>query len=189
MTDVLAIPERRIAALTALDKAVGMDKVAVLALHPEFVQSELIDGTRYLDMVDLMNIFAADSRKAGSREKEFNPRRFWNDRKKALLSKDFELSDSIVQLKLPSEDGKMRSTDVAPLWSALLIISFLQTPTSIAFLKAIFKGMESGLTTAEIKYRARNIGKGMEWAADSVHQLMEGDTHEPESAWESAGYR
>lgn len=184
----LALVDRRQLAQQAIEKAVGMDAVAILALYPDLVQSALIDGTRYLDMTDVMNIFAADNREAKNLDTEFDPRKYWNRRKKSLLSKDDELSHSVGQLKLRSEDGKMRLTDVAPLWSVLLIISFLQTPISITFMKKIFKGMETGVTTAEIKCRTRNIGKGLEWKADEIHLLMNGDGQEYESPDEEIGY-
>ena len=41
------------------------------------------------------------------------PRKYWNDLKTKLLKEGSELSDKIGQLKLPTEDGKMRMTDVA----------------------------------------------------------------------------
>lgn len=166
--------EKRNAAREALSRAVGADKIAVIALHPEFVQSVLIDDVRYLSLVDLMDIFGEENREAKSRRDDFNPRAYWNARKKALLAKDLELSNSVGQLKLRARDGKMRTTDVAPLWSCLLIVSLLQTPASLDLMKAIFKGIDGAVSRSviEIKYRAQNIANGMEWAADEIHETM-----------------
>ena len=41
-----------------------------------------------------------------------NPRRFWSDLKHKLTKEGSQLYDKIVQLKLPTEDGKIRLTDV-----------------------------------------------------------------------------
>lgn len=42
-----------------------------------------------------------------------NPRRYWSDLKHKLTKEGSQLYDKIVQLKMPSPDGKMRYTDVA----------------------------------------------------------------------------
>lgn len=187
-----SLVERREVAHAALTRAIGADKLAVVFLHPELVRSVMIGNDRYLSLVDLMNVFGEDSRKKGSRDQAFNPRRYWSDHKSALLGKDKELYDSIVQLKMIAEDGKERLTDVAPIWSCLLILSFMQTPSTIDLMKAIFKGIGNAMprTEAEMKHRARAISEGREWAADSIREAMkELAPPDKETPDEDIGYR
>ena len=42
-----------------------------------------------------------------------NPRRYWSDLKRKLSKEGSQLYANIVQLKLPSSDGKLYKTDVA----------------------------------------------------------------------------
>ena len=42
-----------------------------------------------------------------------NPRRYWSDLKRKLEAEGSEMYEKIVQLKLPSSDGKNYLTDVA----------------------------------------------------------------------------
>ena len=53
------------------------------------------------------------------------PRRYWSDLKRKLQSEGSEVYEKIVQLKLPSPDGKMRLTDVAT--TEQLLCYFRQT--------------------------------------------------------------
>lgn len=42
-----------------------------------------------------------------------NPRRYWSDLKRKLAAEGSEVYEKIVQLKMPSADGKQRLTDAA----------------------------------------------------------------------------
>ena len=50
------------------------------------------------------------------------PRRYWSDLKRKLAAEGSEVYEKIVQLKLPSPDGKMRFTDVATTEQLLRLI-------------------------------------------------------------------
>ena len=50
------------------------------------------------------------------------PRRYWSDLKRKLEVEGSEVYEKIVQLKMPSADGKMRLTDVADTEGVLRII-------------------------------------------------------------------
>ena len=50
------------------------------------------------------------------------PRRYWSDLKRKLVAEGSEVYEKIVQLKLPSPDGKMRFTDVATTEQLLRLI-------------------------------------------------------------------
>lgn len=134
----------------------GMDCIANL-IHDKFIRPIDVNGEQYGSLVDLMAVFGDTDR----------PRKYWNDRKKALLSKDTELSESIGQLKLVAEDGKKRQTDVAPLWACVFVVLLMDTPKATEFKKRMAK-----FTASEIKYRMGNIARGSEWAADSIHKEL-----------------
>ena len=50
------------------------------------------------------------------------PRRYWTDLKKKLIAEGSQLYEKIVQLKLPSSDGKKYLTDVADTETLLRLI-------------------------------------------------------------------
>jgi len=55
----------------------------------------------YFSVVDVVGVLTDSER----------PRQYWNDLKKKLIAEGSELSEKIVQLKMPSSDGKMYKTD------------------------------------------------------------------------------
>jgi hypothetical protein len=57
----------------------------------------------YFSVIDVIEVLTGTDR----------PRKYWNDLKKKLFKEESELSEKIGQLKMLSEDGKMRLTDVA----------------------------------------------------------------------------
>lgn len=61
------------------------------------------------------------------------PRKYWNDLKTKLLKEGSELSDKIGQLKMPAEDGKMRSTDVADTEQLFRLIQSIPSPRAEPF--------------------------------------------------------
>lgn len=144
----------------------GMDSVSNL-IQDGHVRSIMVDGEIYASLVDLMSVFGEDNRKSRVRTRDFNPRSYWNDQKRALLAKDRELSDSIGQLPLLSSDGKKYKTDVAPLWACVFIVLLMDTPKATEFKKNLAK-----FTAVEIKHRMINVARGMEWAADTTHAAL-----------------
>lgn len=55
----------------------------------------------YFSVVDVVGVLTDSERS----------RQYWNDLKKKLIAEGSELSEKIVQLKMPSSDGKMYKTD------------------------------------------------------------------------------
>ena len=66
----------------------------------------------YISIVDIVGIIAGSNR----------PRKYWSDLKKNLIKEGFEVSEKIGQLKLKSQDGKYRMTDVCDIEGMFRII-------------------------------------------------------------------
>lgn len=165
-------------------RGAGLDCVGNLVMDGYIRPAIMVNGELYGSLVDLMAVFGADNRQKKNRKGEFNPRRYWNQRKKTLLGKDEELSQSVRQTKLLAEDGKMRDTDIAPLWACVFIILLMDTDSATEFKKRIAK-----FTAAEIKYRMINVANGLEWAADTTHEaLKDSDPPDQLTAWQEQGY-
>ena len=62
-----------------------------------------------------------------------NPRRYLSDLKRKLKKEGSEVYENIVQLKLPSPDGKMRMTDVATSEQLFRIIQSIPSPKAEPF--------------------------------------------------------
>ncbi|WP_439327837.1 BRO family protein [Lonepinella sp. BR2357] len=62
-----------------------------------------------------------------------NPRRYWSDLKIKLQKEGSELYEKIVQLKMPSPDGKMRLTDVADTEQIFRLIQSIPSPKAEPF--------------------------------------------------------
>jgi hypothetical protein len=155
-------------------RGAGMDCIHNVIVDG-YIRPIEVEGELYASLVDLMAVFGNTDR----------PRKYWNEKKKALLGKDVELSDSIGRLKLPAADGKNRLTDIAPLWACVFIVLLMDTESATAFKKRLAK-----FTAVEIKYRMMNVARGSEWAADTTHaKMIDSEPVERESAWEDMGYR
>ncbi len=61
------------------------------------------------------------------------PKRYWSDLKTKLSTEGFESYDKIVQLKLPSADGKYYSTDCASTKNMFRIIQSIPSPKAEPF--------------------------------------------------------
>ncbi len=67
------------------------------------------------------------------------PRRYWSDLKIKLKDEGFELYEKIVQLKLPSSDGKFYETDCANTESLFRIIQSIPSPKAEPFKRWLAK--------------------------------------------------
>src|SRR3989338_4061878 len=67
------------------------------------------------------------------------PRRYWSDLKIKLKDEGFEMYDKIVQLKLPSPDGKSYETDCANTETLLRIIQSIPSPKAEPFKRWLAK--------------------------------------------------
>lgn len=61
------------------------------------------------------------------------PRRYWSDLKSKLKEEGFELYEKIVQLKLPSADGKFYETDCANTPTMFRIVQSISSPKAEPF--------------------------------------------------------
>ena len=66
----------------------------------------------YISIVDLVGVLSESDR----------PRKYWSDLKSNLIKEGFEVSEKIGQLKLKSQDGKYRLTDVCDIEEMFRII-------------------------------------------------------------------
>ena len=72
----------------------------------------------YFSVIDVIEILTGSS----------IPRRYWSDLKIKLKEEGFELYEKIVQLKLPSSDGKKYETDCSNTESMFRIIQSIPSP-------------------------------------------------------------
>lgn len=61
------------------------------------------------------------------------PKRYWSDLKKKLNNEGSEVYEKIVRLKMQTEDGKMRETDLANTETLLRIIQSIPSPKAEPF--------------------------------------------------------
>ena len=66
----------------------------------------------YISIIDIVGVISGSNR----------PRKYWSDLKKNLIKDGFEVSEKIGQLKLKSQDGKYRMTDVCDIEGMFRII-------------------------------------------------------------------
>ena len=66
----------------------------------------------YISIIDIVGVISRSNR----------PRKYWSDLKKNLIKDRFEVSEKIGQLKLKSQDGKYRMTDVCDIEGMFRII-------------------------------------------------------------------
>lgn len=163
MNDLAQLREQ---ARAEMDNMTGRDKVVVITSADKgYVRQAKVAGQIYYSIVDVIALLG---------ESGNDPRKYWGDHKKRILKLDPQLSDSIRRLKLVAGDGKLRETDVAPLTDCLVIASFMQTPLAIALMRVIFEDWGNyRRMSSETRYRLSNMEKGLEWAADTIHQRME----------------
>jgi prophage antirepressor-like protein len=77
----------------------------------------------YFSVVDVVGVLTDSDR----------PRQYWNDLKKKLTAEGSELSEKIVQLKMPSSDGKMYKTDCMTTEQLFRLIQSVPSPKAEPF--------------------------------------------------------
>ena len=77
----------------------------------------------YISIVDVIGVLTESDR----------PRKYWSDLKSKLKKEGSELSDKIGQLKMISDDGKMRITDVADTEQLFRLIQSIPSPKAEPF--------------------------------------------------------
>ncbi|GIK65979.1 MAG: hypothetical protein BroJett018_37730 [Chloroflexota bacterium] len=141
---------------------IGLDLMAVLS-RDERLRPVLVNGEYMISGVGLMGVFGHGDTPA---------RVQWNREKKRLAKRRPQLLQNMIQLKLESSDGKSYLTDAVSLETAYKILFYMDTPASDEF-KDMAAVVLSKISDAQLRYRALNIARGMEWAADTIHQRLE----------------
>lgn len=77
----------------------------------------------YISIVDVIEVLTGSA----------NPRRYWSDLKIKLSKEGSQLYENIVQLKLPSADGKNYKTDVADVEHLFRLIQSVPSPKAEPF--------------------------------------------------------
>jgi prophage antirepressor-like protein len=77
----------------------------------------------YFSVIDIIEILTGSN----------NPRRYWSDLKRKLISEGSQLYENIVQLKLPAADGKNYSTDVLSTKNVLRLVQSIPSPKAEPF--------------------------------------------------------
>jgi len=77
----------------------------------------------YLSIIDVIEVLTEST----------NPRRYWSDLKIKLSLEGSQLYENIVQLKLPSSDGKSYKTDVADVEQLFRLIQSIPSPKAEPF--------------------------------------------------------
>lgn len=106
------------------------------------------------------------------------PKRYWSDLKSKLKSEGSEVYEKIVRLKMLSEDGKMRETDVADTQVLLRVIQSIPSPKAEPFklwlAKVGYERMSEMANPEESIERAREnwqkLGRSEKW----IQQRMTG---------------
>ena len=78
---------------------------------------------QYFSVIDVIEILSDSPR----------PRKYWSALKTKLQAEGSELSHKLGQLKMPAEDGKMRTTDVGNVEQIFRLIQSIPSPKGHAF--------------------------------------------------------
>lgn len=125
----------------------------------------------YISIVDIVGVISGSNR----------PRKYWSDLKNNLIKDGFEVSEKIGQLKLKSQDGKYRMTDVCDIEEMFRIIESIPSKNAEPikqWLAHLGKERidetfdpEIALQRAIDLYRAK--GYDEEWIAKRIKSLQE----------------
>ena len=110
-----------------------------------------------------------------------NPRRYWSDLKRKLTNEGAsELYETIVQLKMPSPDGKERDTDAANPEALFRIIQSIPSPKAEPFKRWLakvaferiqeFQNPELTIQRAMLDYQVQ--GRDDEWIKSRVQTIV-----------------
>lgn len=85
------------------------------------------DEKYYISVVDIVGVLSGSDR----------PRKYWSDLKSKLKQEGSELSEKIGQLKLKSQDGKYRMTDVCDIEGMFRIIESIPSKNAELVMYAV----------------------------------------------------
>lgn len=161
-------------------ESVGLDIFGEL-FNDVSLRPQTIDGHIYLSMVSLMELMKDQDSRTSSNQA-------WKNLKRSLKKSDPQLVSNLTQLKMRASDGKAYLTDAAELKVALKIIHRMRTPHAREFSDLVDDRI-AGIVESALNYRLCNIGRGYEWAADSISaETNDLELPDSDSAWEEIGY-
>lgn len=123
----------------------------------------------YFSVIDVVEILSGSE----------NPRRYWSDLKRKLISEGSQLYDKIVQLKLQAPDGKMRETDVLNTKGILRLIQSIPSPKAEPFKMWLAKvgseildeTVDPELSIDRAIQNYRNLGYSENWINQRVKSI------------------
>lgn len=125
----------------------------------------------YISIVDIVGVISGSNR----------PRKYWSDLKKNLIKDGFEVSEKIGQLKLKSQDGKYRMTDVCDIEGMFRIIESIPSKNAepikqwLAHLgkERVDETFDPSITLQRAIDLYRTKGYDEEWIAKRMKSIQE----------------
>ena len=153
------------------EQALIEGKTQLALFRGEEIRKVLHEGEWHFSIVDVIEVLT-ESR---------TPRRYWSDLKRGLQKEGFsELYEKIVQLKIISEDGKMRETDTADTETLFRIVQSIPSKKAEPFKKWLAKvgyeriketeNPEIAIKRAIVTYKAK--GYDDEWVAARIQTIL-----------------
>ena len=153
------------------EQALIEGKTQLALFRGEEIRKVLHEGEWHFSIVDVIEVLT-ESR---------TPRRCWSDLKRGLQKEGFsELYEKIVQLKIISEDGKMRETDTADTETLFRIVQSIPSKKAEPFKKWLAKvgyeriketeNPEIAIKRAIVTYKAK--GYDDEWVAARIQTIL-----------------
>ncbi|NTE00461.1 Bro-N domain-containing protein [Agrobacterium tumefaciens] len=143
------------------------------------------EGKWYFSIIDVVEVLTNSPR----------PRKYWNALKTKLQNEGSELSHKLGQLKMPADDGKMRTTDVANTEQLLRLVQSIPSPKAEPFKQWLAQvGAEriaeiENPELAQARIRATYKAKGYsdEWIEKRIRGILVRD--ELTNEWKQRGVK
>lgn len=143
------------------------------------------EGKWYFSIIDVVEVLTNSTR----------PRKYWNALKTKLQNEGSELSHKLGQLKMPADDGKMRTTDVANTEQLLRLVQSIPSPKAEPFKQWLAQvGAEriaeiENPELAQARIRATYKAKGYsdEWIEKRIRGILVRD--ELTNEWKQRGVK
>jgi DNA-damage-inducible protein D len=181
-----AAAERKEGKAPSAQESVAFEGELQLALFKgKEIHKVFHDNEWYFSVVDVIEAITGTER----------PRQYWGDLKKQLSEKEGfrELYEKIVQLKMPSSDGKMYQRDAVNVETLFRIIQSVPSPTAEPFKRWLakvgyerieeFQNPEIGVKRAIVNWQLQ--GRSDDWIEARLRAIIV--RHELTSEWAKRG--